>query len=154
MKTRIIVTAIVLVCFGVFGLCAHYVGYQQGHKAATAETEQRIQKQRINALLKAHELNAQLQTKLEEIEHEKQQTIIANQSMRTELDRLQQRISKNTSSLSASAASTGESESHEAARSWLLLGNCAKEYAKMTEIADQQRDALAQWQAYGEVAIK
>lgn len=151
MKARIIaiLTVLAIVCTLCWWL--RHSGYQQGYKVAITKAEQQTQKQQRDAIQKERELNAQLQTKLEEIEYEKQKTIVANQSMRTELSRLQQYISQNTGILSAASSSTSQSESNDAARGWALFGACAKEYAAMAEVADNQRDALAQWQAYGEI---
>ena len=48
-------------------------------------------------------------------------------------------------------AGTAGTVDEAAARGWQLFGNCAKEYAGLAEIADTQRNDLAEWQAYGRV---
>ena len=47
----------------------------------------------------------------------------------------------------AAAASDGKT----ADNGWVLFGKCAAEYAGMAEVADEQRNDLAEWQAYGRV---
>ena len=93
--------------------------------------------------------------KLQTIEQEKQDAQTANANLRRELDRLQQRItqqSRQGASVKNLPETARPSADANAAQGWVLLGECGKRYAAMAEIADTQRDKLAEWQAWGEVA--
>ncbi|UOO81112.1 hypothetical protein LVJ83_09000 [Uruburuella testudinis] len=90
------------------------------------------------------------QTKIEK-ERQHAKTVIAD--LRSELGRLQQYAENQSSraNLPATAAIAGTPDGEAVARGWALFGKCAAEYAGMAEIADEQRNDLAEWQAYGRV---
>lgn len=106
--------------------------------AAVRQTEQKA----------AQDYAAKLQT----IEQEKQDAKNANLTLRRELDRLQQRVAKANQggSVKNLPQTARPSADANAAQGWVLLGECSKRYAAMAEIADGQRDKLAEWQAWGE----
>ena len=90
-----------------------------------------------------------LAQKQEELENEKRNTEMAIASADSELGKLQNTLASLKRKLSASAGGSGTSNA-ALTRSWTLLGECAKEYKEMGQVADQQRDKLAEWQGYGE----
>ena len=109
---------------------------------------------RVNAVRQTEQKAAQdYAARLQTIEQEKQDAQNANHALRRELDRLQQRVAAKTNQ-SGSAKNLPQtarpSADANAAQGWVLLGECGKRYAAMAEIADGQRDKLAQWQAWGE----
>lgn len=132
--------------------------YRRGHAAATAHYEKQAlaaENARINAVRQTEQQAAQTYAaKLQTIEQEKQDAQNANHALRRELDRLQQRIAAKTNqsgsvkNLPQTAQSSADAN---AAQGWVLLGECGKRYAAMAEIADGQRDKLAEWQAWGGV---
>ncbi len=109
---------------------------------------------RINAVRQTEQQAAQTYAaKLQTIEQEKQNAQNANLALRRELDRLQQRIAAKTNqsgSVKNVSQTARPSADADAAQGWVLLGECGKRYAAMAEIADGQRDKLAEWQAWGE----
>ena len=109
---------------------------------------------RINAVRQTEQQAAQIYAaKLQTIEQEKQNAQTANANLRRELDRLQQRITQQShqgASIKNLPQTTHPPADANAAQGWVLLGECGKRYAAMAEIADRQRDKLAQWQAWGE----
>ena len=131
--------------------------YRRGHAAATAHYEKQAlaaENARINAVRQTEQQTAQTYAaKLQTIEQEKQDAQNANLALRRELDRLQQRVATKTNQ-SGSAKNLPQtarpSADANAAQGWVLLGECGKRYAAMAEIADTQRDKLAEWQAWGE----
>ena len=110
---------------------------------------------RINAVRQTEQKAAQdYAAKLQTIEQEKQDAQNANATLRRELDRLQQRVaqqSRQGASVKNLPQTARPSADANAAQGWVLLGECGKRYAAMAEIADTQRDKLAEWQAWGEV---
>lgn len=109
---------------------------------------------RIHAVRQTEQQAAQTYAaKLQTIEQEKQNAQTANANLRRELDRLQQRItqqSRQGASVKNLPQTARPSADANAAQGWVLLGECSKHYAAMAEIADGQRDKLAEWQAWGE----
>lgn len=131
--------------------------YQRGHQAATTYYEKQAlaaENARVNAVRQTEQQAAQTYAaRLQTIEQEKQDAQNANLALRRELDRLQQRIAAKTNqggSVKNLPQTARPSADANAAQGWVLLGECGKRYAAMAEIADGQRDKLAQWQAWGE----
>lgn len=131
--------------------------YRRGHAAATAHYEKQAleaENARINAVRQTEQKAAQdYAAKLQTIEQEKQNAKNANDTLRRELDRLQQRVAAqaNQGGSVKNVSQTARASAHQnAAQGWVLLGECGKRYAAMAEIADGQRDKLAEWQAWGE----
>ena len=104
-----------------------------------------------NAKAQAIERKAQetLAQKQKEIEDEKRNTEMAIASADAELGRLHNTLASLKRKLSTSSSSTS-TPNETLTQSWALLGECAKEYQEMGQVTDQQRDQLAEWQAYGE----
>ena len=147
-----------LVAFAISG-CLMYgrQEYRRGHQAATAYYEKQAleaENARVNAVRQTEQQAAQTYVaKLQTIEQEKQNAQTANATLRRELDRLQQRIQTKTNqgrSVKNLPETARPSADANAAQGWVLLGECGKRYAAMAEIADTQRDKLAEWQAWGE----
>ena len=90
-----------------------------------------------------------LTQKQKELEDEKRNTEMAIASADAELGRLQNTLASLKRKLSTSPNSTSPSDA-ALTQSWTLLGDCAKEYQQMGQVADQQRYQLAEWQVYGE----
>ena len=132
--------------------------YRRGHQAATAYYEKQAlaaENARINAVRQTEQKAAQdYAARLQTIEQEKQDAQNANATLRRELDRLQQRVAAQANqggSVKNLPQTTRPPADANAAQGWVLLGECSKRYAAMAEIADGQRDKLAEWQAWGEV---
>lgn len=131
--------------------------YQRGHAAATAYYEKQAlaaENARIHAVRQTEQQAAQTYAaKLQTIEQEKQNAKNANATLRRELDRLQQRIQTKTNqggSVKNLPQTARPPADANAAQGWVLLGECGKRYAGLAAIADEQRDDLARWQAWGE----
>ena len=132
--------------------------YRRGHQAATAYYEKQAlaaENARVNAVRQTEQKAAQdYAAKLQTIEQEKQDAQNANLALRRELDRLQQRVAAQANqggSVKNVSPTTRASAHQNTAQGWVLLGECGKRYAGLAAIADEQRDDLARWQAWGEV---
>lgn len=110
-------------------------------KAAKKQAEDTLNQER-QAQRKLHAAQAAV-----EKERNHAQTVITD--MRRELDRLR-RHTATRAALPAAAASARPSDGADAAEGWVLLGQCAERYAAVAETADEQRNDLAEWRAYGE----
>ena len=66
------------------------------------------------------------------------------------IDRLQQYAEnqRGRTNLPATAEAAAASDGKTAANGWALFGKCAAEYAGMAEVADEQRNDLAEWLAF------
>lgn len=85
-----------------------------------------------------------------EVEKERENAKIAVDNLRGELERVRAYVAARSRSLPQATGSSGAVD-EAATRGWQLFGHCAKEYAGLAEIADTQRNDLAEWQAYGRV---
>lgn len=110
-------------------------------KAAKKQAEDTLNQER-QAQRKLHAAQAAV-----EKERQDAQTVITD--MRRELDRLR-RHTATRAALPAAAAPARPSDGTDAAEGWVLLGACAERYADLAETADEQRNDLAEWRAYGE----
>ena len=90
-----------------------------------------------------------LAQKQKELENEKRNTEMAITSADHELGRLHNTLANLKHKLSTTTQTPSPSDA-ALTQSWTLLGDCAKEYQQMGQVADQQRDKLAEWQGYGE----
>ena len=131
--------------------------YKAGEVAATAKLNAAIteahKKQVAEVLEKERQAAAALSAEQAKIEKERQhaKTVIAG--LRGELGRLQQYAEnqRGRTNLPATAEAAAASDGKTAANGWALFGKCAAEYAGMAEVADEQRNDLAEWQAFGRV---
>ena len=131
--------------------------YRDGKAAATAHISATLSevhgKQAVAVLEQERQAAAALSAEQAKIEKERQhaKTVIAG--LRGELGRLQQYAEnqRGRTNLPATAEAAAASDGKTAANGWALFGKCAAEYAGMAEVADEQRNDLAEWQAYGRV---
>ena len=132
--------------------------YRDGKAAATAHISATLSevhgKQAVAVLEQERQAAAALSAEQAKIEKERQhaKTVIAG--LRGELGRLQQYAEnqRGRTNLPATAEAAAASDGKTAANGWALFGKCAAEYAGMAEVADEQRNDLAEWQAFGRVA--
>lgn len=131
--------------------------YKAGEVSATARMSAALAeahgKQTWEVLEKERQDAALMKEEQAKIEKERQhaKTVIAG--LRGELGRLQQYAEnqRGRTNLPATAEAAAASDGKTAANGWALFGKCAAEYAGMAEVADEQRNDLAEWQAYGRV---
>ena len=131
--------------------------YKAGEVAATAKLNAAIteahKKQVAEVLEKERQATAALAAEQAKIEKERQHAKTTIAGMRGELGRLQQYAEnqRRRTNLPKAATTTGTLNDEALARGWALFGKCAIEYAGVAEVADEQRNDLAEWQAYGRV---
>ena len=131
--------------------------YRAGEATATARISATLAevhgKQAVAVLEQERQAAAALSAEQAKIEKERQhaKTVIAG--LRGELGRVQQYAENQRSraNLPKTAATTGTLDDEAIARGWTLFGKCTAEYAGMAEVADEQRNDLAEWQAFGRV---
>ena len=152
-------TLVVVVCACLLGFWRldRASQYRAGKAAATAHISAALaevhDKQAVAVLEQERQAAAALSAEQAKIEKERQhaKTVIAG--LRGELGRLQQYAEnqRGRTNLPATAEAAAASDGKTAANGWALFGKCAAEYAGMAEVADEQRNDLAEWQAYGRV---
>ena len=131
--------------------------YRDGKAAATARISAALAevhgKQAVAVLEQERQAAAALSAEQAKIEKERQhaKTVIAG--LRGELGRLQQYAEnqRRRTNLPKATTTTGTPDDEAVARGWALFGKCAVEYAGVAEVADDQRNDLAEWQAFGQV---
>ena len=128
--------------------------YSAGYRAADAKLKQQqteaLAKQTAAVLEKERQAQAALTVAQAEVEKERENAKIAVDNLRGELERVRAYAAARSRSLPQATGTAGAVD-EAAARGWQLFGRCAKEYAGLAEIADTQRNDLAEWQAYGRV---
>ena len=129
--------------------------YRKGEAAATAHISAALAevhgKQAVAVLEQERQAAAALSAEQAKIEKERQhaKTVIAG--LRGELGRLQQYAENQRGRTNLLETAEAASDGKTAANGWALFGKCAAEYAGMAEVADEQRNDLAEWQAFGRV---
>lgn len=155
--TAIIVLVVVLVCWlgFVYGV-AIPDAEKRGAAVATAKISQDFavaQGRRVaETLEKERARTAEFAAMQAKIEKERIHAKTVINSLRSELDRVQQyaRNQGGRRNLPTTDSTAGASD-ESVAKGWALFGKCTAEYAGMAEVADQQRNDLAEWQAYGRI---
>lgn len=125
--------------------------YQAGYKAAEARQSEAVQRQTEAVLEKERQAAAALAAAQVEIEKERENAKTAVDNLRDELGRVRRLAETRRRALSETAPTSGTPDGQDAAAGWQLFGQCAERYAGLAEIADGQRNDLAEWQAYGRV---
>lgn len=86
------------------------------------------------------------------IEQERDDAKLTASAMRRELDGLRRHAEAAGRRAAVPPADGAAGAPNEtAAEGWVLLGQCAAEYAEVAETADRQRNDLAEWQEYGKL---
>ena len=136
---------------------AYERGYDVGYQRAALEIAGRLKDAAIKQAAEAREREKKAREsfarKQANIEKEKQHAETVITDLRRELSRVQQHAAaarnqssrRNLSAADKAAAAPDET----AAKGWILFAESAARYAELAEIADRQRNDLAEWQAYG-----
>lgn len=128
--------------------------YNRGHAGATAEISAALAKahseQSQKVRTQEQKQAAEFATKQAELEKEKQHAENTITNLRRELSRVQQYAQTQSSRRNLPSTHQTTAASDEAfTKGWALFGECTARYAEMAEVADRQRNDLAEWQAYG-----
>ena len=134
-----------------YGEYQYRAGKRAGELKVQTEVAEAVKKQTQATLEKERQAQAQLAQAQAQIEQERENAKTTITALRTERDRLREYADTRRRAVSQTSTAAGASDGAEAARGWQLFGRCAKEYAGLAEIADTQRNDLAEWQAYGRV---
>ena len=111
-----------------------------------------VQKQTAAVLTKERDAAQKLAIEQSKIERERNETSNTIHNLRDELRRVQQYAASNGNSargMRKTTCTSGSPDDETATRGWKLFSESAKRYAELAEIADMQRNAVAEWQAYG-----
>ena len=131
--------------------------YNAGYRAAETKLKQQqteaLAKQTGAVLEKERQAQAELAAAQAEVEKERENAKIAVDNLRGELERVRAYAAARSRSLPQATGSTGAVD-EAAARGWQLFGECAARYAAVAQDNDEQRNDLAEWQAYGRVVAE
>lgn len=136
-----------------YGEYQYRAGKRAGELKVQTEVAEAVKQQTQATLEKERQAQAQLAQAQAQIEQERENAKTTITALRTERDRLREYADTRRRAVSQTASTAGTAD-EAAARGWQLFGNCAKEYAGLAEIADTQRNDLAEWQAYGRVVAE
>lgn len=147
------VVLLLLLSVASFRLIQH-TAYKQGYNDATAKISADLakaqNKQAAEVLAQERKQAAAFAEKQTEIEKEKQYAETVITDLRRELGRLQQHAVHQSRPRNLPATNQAACAPDETAtKGWELFGASAARYAELAEVADKQRNDLAEWQAYG-----
>ena len=150
----VVIACAVMAAALIHGQRQHKAGYlkaQTEYRRAAAEAHAR---QAATVLERERRAAADLAAAQAEIEKERTHAETIITGLRGELGRVQQYAAGQGGrrNLPATAETAGAPD-EAAAAGWQLFGRCAERYAGVAEIADRQRNDLAEWQAYGQVVV-
>lgn len=151
MYTKFLKPALLLLAVIVFSAWLYYLGYNTATQELTLKFQTEQMKQVQTAKQKEAAATQKMQAALVQLEKEKENAKESTLALRSELNRLQQYATRNSRS---KVAATTTSDGEATAKGWQLFGNCAKEYAELAEVADEQNADLHAWQAYGRTVIE
>lgn len=137
-----------------YGEYQYRAGKRAGELKVQTEVAEAVKQQTQATLEKERQAQAQLAQAQAQIEQERENAKTTITALRTERDRLREYADTRRRAVSQTTTAAGASDGAEAARGWQLFSHCAKEYAGLAEIADTQRNDLAEWQAYGRVVVE
>lgn len=152
----IAVLVVIVICVGAWQ-ADRKAEYRRGRDEMSAEISVKLKDSFIEQAKQAREKEkktaAAFVARQVELEKEKQDAEKINAGLRVELNRLREYAARQSGrrNLPTTAPSARASDGEEVAKGWALFGKCAAEYAGMAEVADQQRNDLAEWQAYGRI---
>lgn len=152
----IAVLVVIVICVGAWQ-ADRKAEYRRGRDEMSAEISVKLKDSFIEQAKQAREKEkktaAAFVARQVELEKEKQDAEKINAGLRVELNRLREYAASQSGrrNLPSTTPSARTSDGEEAAKGWQLFGKCASEYAGMAEVADTQRNDLAEWQAYGRV---
>lgn len=155
----IAVLLVIAICIGAWK-ADRKVEYRRGRDEMSAEISAKLKDSFIEQAKQSREKEkktaAAFVARQVELEKEKQDAEKINADLRVELNRLREYAARKSGrrNLPATTPSASASDGEEAAKGWQLLGECAVKYAGMAEVADSQRNELAEWQAYGQTIVE
>ena len=127
-------------------------GVADGKAAVYAEVSEAHALALERTIVRERQAAAALAAAQARMEEERQDAQTAMDNLRAELGRVRQYAARQSSRAHLPAASgTAAAPDEASARGWQLFGHCTAEYAAVAEVADRQRNDLAEWQAYGRV---
>lgn len=148
-KPLVLVALLAAVIGGVYGY--GHTRYKEGVRDTEAKQAAAVQKQTEEVLNKERQANTRLAEAQAQVEKEREHAKTTIADLRTELGRVRQTADAHRRTLSAGGAAAGTPDGQDAARGWQLFGYCSERLSGLAEVADEQRNDLAEWQAYGRV---
>jgi len=155
----IAVLVVIAICIGAWQ-ADRKAEYRRGRDEMSAEISDKLKDSFIEQAKQSREKEkktaAAFVARQIELEKEKQDAKKINADLRVELNRLHEHATSKGGrrNLPSAAPSARTSDGEEAAKGWELLGECVVKYAGMAEVADSQRNELAEWQAYGQTIVE
>lgn len=145
------IAALLIGAFLGFGWYRYHTGYKDATTKIQAENAEAVRQQTQTVIEKERQAQAQLASAQAQLEKEREHAKTTIADLRTELGRVRQTADAHRRALSQTATAAGTPDGQDAARGWQLFGYCSERLSGLAEVADEQRNDLAEWQAYGRV---